>query len=530
MNLPILRRDGRQVISERVLNLAKCGLALATHELMRPGMLLELSLAAPDRTRQVALQAQVRYVRSLDEDDAPYFVGLELLNLEPGVAREYEELMLGLLTHPVAGTQAPRLEMLRKTRWRGVGEGFPGKSVELVNISLEGALLRGAEVPKQGVKGKLTLSAEDTGQFAALTAETVWSQHDADEDTAEVRFLLKPEERVTITRVLRSMLLTPRVVPPAEKVGSGIRIGDFEAGDLIGYGGMCEVYRGRGTEGPLTGQPVALKRLRLEAAQLPGVVDRFLTEADLCRMLSHPGVVHVHTAVTFAKEHWMAMELVEGRSLAQVLTAFAALGLRPPADAVLSVGVEILSALDYCHQFKSPSGRKLEIVHGDVTPSNVLMTPAGAVKLTDFGAASTALPEGSEFEGVAAKLSYLAPELYLQGGLPTPRVDVYQMGIFLYEALTGVKPYRGDNPKAICDAAAKGPVPPSRLNPEVSAAAEQAILSALAANPQKRPASAGAFRALILAGGGIPLGEEGAARRAELIAVTFSLESGRAQP
>src|SRR6185295_14578941 len=289
----------------------------------------------------------------------------------------------------------------------------------------------------------------------------------------------------------------------------GVQVGEFEVGPLIGQGGRCDVYRGKGLTGPLAGQLVALKHLRPEVAAEPGAADAFLTEADLGRLLGLPGMIHVHTAVSVGQEHWAAMELVDGASLGLLLAQYSQTLRRPNRDAVVSIAVELLATLHAVHHAVTASGRSLELVHGNITPSNVLVSRDGDVKLTASCQERTRVRDLAPEEG---GLPYVPPEMVLEGEQIGPLVDVYQCAVLLYEALTGVVPFKGETPGELSEAIRRGAVPPSRLNPEIPASLDAAVLQALALWPARRPRGAVAFARMLLETGCVP--DEAAARDA----------------
>ncbi|MFZ5469579.1 MAG: protein kinase domain-containing protein [Myxococcota bacterium] len=513
VDVPVMRKVGSTFIPERAVNLSFDGLAIAARDILAPGQVFDLVLSSPEGLREVPLQVRVEHVRA-SKDSGAYLTGLKITRIDPRAVPAYQSLLFHLLMVSDGRRLKRRLELKTEGLWRAEVAGAVPRRVTVVNLSEAGSLLSGENVPASGARGELILVSPLDGEMAGVPAEAVWCRRTPTQDYAGVRFHLSREHLKFLSQVLRGYLFSPRRVPSTQRpVHHGVRVGAFELGSLIGRGGMCDVYRGKWAEGKLAGQPVALKRLRPEAAALPGVKDRFLTEADLGRMLSHPSIARAFTAFTFADEHWIALELVEGKSLASLLWRQLQSGTPPQVEAVTSIAAEVLAALEHCHGFTSLSGAPLEIIHGDVTPANVLLTREGTVKLTDFGVASSNIPELSETPGFAAKLPYLAPELYL--GAPTsPLVDVYQVGVLLYEALTGAQPFKGQTPDELVKAVQRGPVPLSRLNPKVEPKLEKLVVSAVSADPASRPQGAGELLRELFLTGSCPKGAEGTAARA----------------
>jgi serine/threonine protein kinase len=165
------------------------------------------------------------------------------------------------------------------------------------------------------------------------------------------------------------------------------QFGNYEILSLIGRGGMAEVFRARALSGPRAGQEMALKRLLPALAQDPQSVELFAGEADLSRLLDHPNIVKVVEVGVIKDVYFMVMELIDGRDLAAVLKKCKQRNVPMPVDFALYIQKTLLDALAYAHDAKSATGRALDIVHGDVSPSNIFISRMGEVKLGDFGSA-----------------------------------------------------------------------------------------------------------------------------------------------
>jgi serine/threonine-protein kinase len=181
------------------------------------------------------------------------------------------------------------------------------------------------------------------------------------------------------------------------------------------------------------------------------------------------------------------MEYVAGRTLREVLREYS----RLPALEAARIAAEIADALSFAHR----NG----VVHRDIKPGNVLLTPAGQVKVTDFGIARAEQNDDLTKTGsVMGTATYFSPE-QAQGLDLDGRADVYALGVVLYEMLTGVAPFIADNPVSVAyKHVREEPVPPSRRNPDVPPALEQIIMSALAKDPEHRYQSADDLRADLL--------------------------------
>lgn len=200
--------------------------------------------------------------------------------------------------------------------------------------------------------------------------------------------------------------------------------------DLLGRGGMGDVYRATDTE---TGQTVAIKALKPDVvANAPDIVARFMREGEALRQLNHPNIVKMVAAIEEAGQHYLVMEYVKGGSLQDLLDAEGAL----PVARVLEISLEVADALTRAHH--------LDIIHRDLKPANVLLAEDGTPRLTDFGIAhladSSRLTQAGMLVGT---IGYLSPEA-CQGEPLDRRADIWAFGVMLYEMLTGELPFTGE--------------------------------------------------------------------------------------
>jgi eukaryotic-like serine/threonine-protein kinase len=257
----------------------------------------------------------------------------------------------------------------------------------------------------------------------------------------------------------------------------------YELGELIGYGGMAEVHKGRDVR---LGREVAIKVLRSDLARDPSFQTRFRREAQAAARLNHPSIVAVYDtgedigpngAVPF-----IVMEYIEGRTLRDVLRAEGSL----QATRAMEIAAEICSALDYSH--------RAGIVHRDIKPANVMITRTGSVKVMDFGIARAVADEAATVTQTAAVIGtaqYLSPE-QARGETVDARSDVYSTGCLLYELVTGRPPFVGDSPVAVAYQHVREVPPlPSTLNADIPRALDSVTMKALAKNPQNRYQTAG---------------------------------------
>src|SRR5690606_7375855 len=223
------------------------------------------------------------------------------------------------------------------------------------------------------------------------------------------------------------------------------RLGPYTLGERLGVGGMAEVYLAE-SEGPHGfAKRVALKRILPQLSRDARFVAMFCDEAKICAMLEHPNIVKVIDFGEANGELFMAMEYVDGVSVARLLRAVSARGERFPLGAVLYIAHEILRALAHAHEAVDERGRALNLVHRDVSPGNVLIGREGEVKLTDFGIVRSAFVDRRTYPGeLKGKLGYMSPEQVMGEDLD-PRSDLFTAAIIIAE-LSLVRPlFPGQN-------------------------------------------------------------------------------------
>ncbi|MFE0171271.1 WD40 repeat domain-containing serine/threonine protein kinase [Streptomyces sp. NPDC059002] len=268
---------------------------------------------------------------------------------------------------------------------------------------------------------------------------------------------------------------------------SGVTLADrYELKELIGRGGMGEVWRGR--DSSLLRRDVAVKVLpsRLD----PGVVRRFQREAAILAGLQHPGITVVHDAGEHDGQLFIVMELLQGRDLAQVLAEHGA-GL--PVDRAVDLVRQTATALAAAHE----SG----VVHRDLKPGNLFVRPGDQVKICDFGIARTADASSALTTAghVVGTPLYMAPEQWRTQGVGAP-ADLYALGCVLYELFTGRPPFTADSVFALMHQHVTEPVPPPRtLRPELPQCLDDLVSNLLAKQPGDRPDATALARALAAA-------------------------------
>ena len=260
----------------------------------------------------------------------------------------------------------------------------------------------------------------------------------------------------------------------------------YEIGGVLGRGGMAEVHRGRDLR---LGREVAVKVLRSDLARDPSFQVRFRREAQASASLNHPAIVAVYDTgedrTSAGATPYIVMEYVEGETLRDVLRRE---GRLDPARA-MTLSADICGALDFSHR----NG----IVHRDVKPGNVMITPQGAVKVMDFGIARAVSDSAATMTSTAAVIGtaqYLSPE-QARGEAVDARSDVYSVGCLLYELVTGAPPFTGDSPVSVAyQHVREDPRLPSSINPEIPPELDAILLKAMSKNPANRYQSAADMR------------------------------------
>jgi serine/threonine-protein kinase len=279
--------------------------------------------------------------------------------------------------------------------------------------------------------------------------------------------------------------------PPTEPGSSGTTVGGrYELAELLGRGGMAEVRKGTDVR---LGRTVAVKRLRTDLASDASFQARFRREAQSAASLNHTAIVSVYDTGeepasdgTHVSQPYIVMEYVAGRTLRDILRE----GRKILPERALEITSGVLEALDYSH--------RAGIVHRDIKPGNVMLTPSGDVKVMDFGIAraiSDASSTMTQTAAVVGTAQYLSPE-QARGETVDSRSDVYSAGCLLYELLTGRPPFVGDSPVAVAYQHVREPaVPPSDHDTQLSTEIDAILMKSLAKRVEDRYQSAAAMRA-----------------------------------
>ncbi len=236
-----------------------------------------------------------------------------------------------------------------------------------------------------------------------------------------------------------------------------------------------------------------VKRILPHLSDDPSFTKMFIDEAKIAAKLSHPNIVQVFELGSVDDEYFMSMEYVRGHDLAETMrTLWARVG-PPRPELVAYVGREMCRALAYAHEFTSEDGQVLGMIHRDISPSNVMLSYDGAVKILDFGIAKALGGEAVEETKsgtLKGKFAYMAPEQTVSNEIDR-RIDIFATGIVLHEILTGRRLFKGENDMQTIERVRTCQVaPPSLFNPLCPPELDQIVLQALARNRDERYQSA----------------------------------------
>jgi serine/threonine-protein kinase len=278
-------------------------------------------------------------------------------------------------------------------------------------------------------------------------------------------------------------------VSPESTDGQPLIGGRYALGELLGRGGMAEVRKGTDTR---LGRTVAVKRLRTDLASDNTFQARVRREAQSAASLNHPAIVAVYDTGEVpagdgsgVSQPYIVMEYVAGRTLRDILRE----GRKILPERALEISSGVLSALDYSH--------RAGIIHRDIKPGNVMLTPSGDVKVMDFGIAramSDASSTMTQTAAVVGTAQYLSPE-QARGEAVDSRSDVYSAGCLLYELLTGRPPFIGDSPVAVAyQHVREQAAPPSDHDTDLPPEIDAIVMKSLAKRVEDRYQSAAAMR------------------------------------
>lgn len=278
----------------------------------------------------------------------------------------------------------------------------------------------------------------------------------------------------------------------------GERFGSYTVYECLGAGGMATVHRASIAIGAGVVREVALKRLLPQLADDRQFNEDFIREAKLAAQLDHPNIVKIVELGNTAGTYFIAMELVRGSTLGQLLKQSALAKTRAPIGVVVAMIADLCDALHYASRGRGIYGQPLNIVHRDLTPSNVIITDEGRAKIIDFGVAKALSGQFMTNTGmVKGKLGYMSVEA-LGGSNIDARTDLFSLGVIAWELVSGRRLFRGQNEYELITLVRKGEVgPPSEHNASCPAELDAIILKALARDREDRWDSASVMRSAL---------------------------------
>ncbi len=275
------------------------------------------------------------------------------------------------------------------------------------------------------------------------------------------------------------------------------KFGTYLVYELLGQGGMASVHRAESLSAGGFRKRVALKRLLPHLLEEPEFIDAFAREAKLASHLRHQNIAQTYDLGIRDGTYYIAMELVPGPTLRQVVRQCETAAGAMPIVHVLEILIQVCDALDYAHNLVDEGGTPLGIVHRDVTPANIIVSGSGVVKLIDFGLAKVNASRGTKAGILKGKLSYMAPEYTL--GQLDHRADLFAVGVIAHELLTGKRLFDHPNDYEIINMLREMPIqPPSRWNPSVTRSLDDIVMTGLSRDPGLRWQSAAALRVALV--------------------------------
>jgi serine/threonine protein kinase len=261
----------------------------------------------------------------------------------------------------------------------------------------------------------------------------------------------------------------------------------------LAEGGMAEIFLARGATAGGIERHVVLKRILRDRAHDAELARMFLDEARLAAQLQHPNIAQVFDVGRLGESYFFTMEYVHGETVRALIKRSRADGTPVPIAEALSVIAGAAAGLHHAHERRGVGGKPLGIVHRDVSPSNLMVTYEGHVKVVDFGVAKAADRLQQSVSGsLKGKICYLAPEQCHVGDVDR-RADVFALGIVMWELVTGEYLYRRDSDFLTLSAIVEEePPPPSSRRRDISRELDELVLRLLAKQPAQRFQSAGA--------------------------------------
>ena len=271
----------------------------------------------------------------------------------------------------------------------------------------------------------------------------------------------------------------------------GEKFGRYVLLERVGHGGMAEAFRATTSWAAGVAKEVCIKRVLPPLSSDQRLREMFIQEARIAASLTHANIVPVYEFGIIGTYYFLAMEFVEGYAIRDIMMQAAQKGVWPDEGVVLHIIHEVLEGLDYAHRKRDSEGNRLNIVHRDVTPGNVMISKEGEVKLLDFGIA--AMGEVGGIERIGRGKPGYAPAEQLVGMAADVRADIFAVGVIAYEMLTHRRLFGKMSAADRLNQAREVP-PPSVHNPKLSPAVDALVLKALAPEADRRYRRAAQFR------------------------------------
>ncbi|HEX6244608.1 MAG TPA: serine/threonine-protein kinase, partial [Polyangiales bacterium] len=292
--------------------------------------------------------------------------------------------------------------------------------------------------------------------------------------------------------------MTSNLLPSTSSLIGQVLLGRYRVVRELAKGGMGVVYLARSEGAVGFVKPVVIKLVLPEHAEDRRFLGMFAREAQILAHLRHPSIA---TVLEFGEQdgaYVMVLEYVRGYHLGQWTRYLRLKGRKVPADVALQLTLDVLDALHHAHAMAHPDGTSMQIVHRDVSPSNILLDEDGRARLLDFGVARMRghdVNYQTQVKGFVGKLMYSAPEVFTDGE-STPRSDSYACAVVLHELLLGKNTFRGENQaRTLHNVLSMMPEPLEPLRADVPRGLDAVLQRALAKAPGDRYASAREFAA-----------------------------------
>ena len=265
------------------------------------------------------------------------------------------------------------------------------------------------------------------------------------------------------------------------------QIGRYQLGPILGVGGMAEVFKATDSSADGDRRTVVVKRILPTHSHDTEFVRLFMAEAKILSLCHHPNVVQAYDFGESGGVPFLVLEYVDGPSVSSALGTLRSSGRKMPMEVAAHFAHEVCQALDYVHTLKGEDGEPLKIIHRDVTPSNIILTNDGGIKLLDFGIAKYRTSDVPPSDGlIKGKVAYLAPEA-LEGRAIDSRVDLFSLGVVLHEMLTLTRLFQSDSQIAASQKILALPMaPPSKTRPSVPHDLDAIVMKALERDPANR--------------------------------------------